>query len=98
MGPRISPGAMLKAASSNSGTICPWEKGGSLPPVVLPLASSVFSLASLAKSAPGCFARAAMFSARARATASALSPSPGLIRMCAALTCSGAANASLRCS
>ena len=39
--------------------------------VVLPLGSSVFSLASLAKSAPGTLARAATFSALALATASA---------------------------
>ena len=54
---------MEKAASSNSGTIWPCENGGSWPPFVLPLGSSVFSLASFAKSAPGTFARAARVSA-----------------------------------
>ncbi len=63
IGPRISPGAIVKAASSNSGTIWPRENGGSWPPLPLPLGSSVFSLASLAKSAPGSLARAATMSA-----------------------------------
>ena len=70
IGPRISPGFMSKTAASNSGTICPFPKGGSCPPFPLPDGSSVFSLASFAKSAFGCFAFATIPSAFAFAAAS----------------------------
>ena len=99
IGPRISPGAIEKTACSNSGTICPFEKGGSAPPLPLPEGSSVFSLASFAKSSPF-FARSATFSAFvfAAASPSAPLPSSGLIRMWAATTCSGTAKVALRLS
>ena len=100
IGPRISPGSMAKAWASNSGTIWPRENGGSWPPFVFPLGSSVFSLASFAKSAPLILARAAMFSAFALATSSAFGPPSGLtaMRMCATLICSGTVNVSFRFS